>query len=65
MQDTSWCSAGLSAAHIVADAPDQQLDIADAPDPGERGTVKCQLKWADIDAVTRLPGDERRASVRR
>ena len=36
-------AAGLSAAHIIADAPDQQLDIATAPDPGERGTIERQL----------------------
>ena len=52
MQNTSWYSAGLSAAHIVADAPDQQLDIADAPYLGERSTIERQLEWADIDAVT-------------
>ena len=52
VQNTSWYSAGLSAAHIVADAPDQQLDIADAPYLGERSTIERQLEWADIDAVT-------------
>ena len=39
------------AAHIVADAPHQQLDIADAPHLGERGPIERQLEWADIDAV--------------
>ena len=52
VQNTSWHSAGLSAAHIVADAPDQQLDIANASHPGERGTIERQLEWADINAVT-------------
>jgi hypothetical protein len=38
--------------HIVADALDQQLDIANAPYLGERRTVERQLEWADIDTVT-------------
>ncbi len=52
LQNTAWYSAGLSAAHIVADAPDQQLDIANAPYLGERSTVERQLEWADINTVT-------------
>ena len=52
VQNTSWHSTGLSAAHIVADAPDQQLDIANAPYLGERGTIERQLEWTDINTVT-------------
>ena len=42
----------MSAAHIVADASDQQLDIANAPYLGERRTIERQLEWADINTVT-------------
>src|SRR6185312_5356687 len=52
LQDARWQAAILVAAHLVADAPDLQFDIANAPNPGERGTIKRQLEWADIDAVT-------------
>src|SRR6476620_7447836 len=51
VQNTSWCFAGASAAHIVADASDPQLDIANAPYLGERCTIERQLEWADINTV--------------
>jgi hypothetical protein len=65
VQNTSWHSTGLSAAHIVADAPDQQLDIASASHPGERITIERQLEWGDVYAVTLGPSHEHRAIVRR
>jgi hypothetical protein len=42
----------MSAADIVADASNQQLDIANAPYLGERCTIERQLEWADINTVT-------------
>jgi hypothetical protein len=52
VQNTFWYFNGPSAAHIVADAPDQQLDIPYAPYLGERGTIERQLEWTDINTVT-------------
>lgn len=46
----------LPARHIVADAPNQQFDIADPPDPGERRAIEGQFEWADINAVPRDQG---------